>query len=54
MAHTHRKPIFFANNKIVCEVCILPEDKGKNECFCKCHQEDKLSCSNCKVFHGEV
>lgn len=50
--HTHINP-FSTNNKIVCNDCITADDRGKNECFCKCHKDTKLICPACERFHRE-
>lgn len=52
--HIHKGKTFWANGKIVCEECVTPDDKGVNECFCKCHQTGLLACRSCGVFHVNV
>lgn len=47
--HKHTKPLFSADNKIVCDEC--HKEHGGNECFCKCHESANFSCMKCAIFH---
>ena len=53
MEHIHNKEknIHSANNRIVCDECITPEDKQGNECYCSCHTALKDQCPKCVRFH---
>lgn len=50
MAHEH-KNAYSLDNQIVCNGCITEDQFGGNECFCECHEQLKLRCIKCKMFH---
>lgn len=52
--HVHTPPTFSANNKIVCEDCVTPEEEQGNECFCRCHQVGQFLCPKCKTYHKSI